>query len=85
LKDKQIVVWGTGRPKREFLHFGDRAHTCVNLMKSYSDFEHVNVVSRERLTILELKQFVCAVVGSKLSITLMDGVAATYRIHFKHC
>jgi GDP-L-fucose synthase len=61
--DKEIVVWGTGTPRREFLHVDDCADACVHLMKAYSDFEHVNVGSGEDLTILELMQLVCDVVG----------------------
>ena len=61
--DKEIVVWGTGTPKREFLHVNDCADACVHLMKVYSDHEHVNVGSGEDLSILELTQIVCDVVG----------------------
>jgi len=63
--DRQFVVWGTGEPRREFLHVDDCADACVHLMKTYSDFEHVNVGSGEDLTILELAQLVCDVVGFK--------------------
>jgi GDP-L-fucose synthase len=59
----EIVVWGTGMPKREFLHVDDCADACVHLMKTYSDFEHLNVGSGEDLTILELTKLVCDVVG----------------------
>lgn len=63
--DKTITVWGTGKPRREFLHVDDCADACVHLMKSYSDFEHVNVGSGKDVTILELTQLVCEVVGFK--------------------
>ena len=59
----EIVMWGTGQPRREFLHVDDCADACVHLMKSYSDVGHVNVGSGSDLTILELTQLVCAVVG----------------------
>lgn len=59
----EIVVWGTGTPRREFLHVDDCADACVHLMKKYSDFEHVNVGSGEDITILELTRLVCEVVG----------------------
>jgi GDP-L-fucose synthase len=65
----EIVIWGTGSPRREFLNADDCADACVHLMKSYSDFEHVNVGSGEDLTILELAQTVCEVVGFKGQIT----------------
>lgn len=60
-----ITIWGTGTPRREFLNADDCADACVFLMKSYSDFEHVNVGSGEDVTILELAQLVCEVVGFK--------------------
>ena len=58
-----ITIWGTGTPRREFLNADDCADACVFLMKTYSDFEHVNVGSGEDVTILELAQMVCKVVG----------------------
>lgn len=58
-----ITIWGTGSPRREFLHADDCADACVHLMKTYSDFEHVNVGSGEDITIFELAQLVCQVVG----------------------
>lgn len=59
----EVVVWGTGTPRREFLHCDDCADALVFLLKNYSDFEHVNVGSGEDVTILELTQMVCDVVG----------------------
>ncbi|MBT3072158.1 GDP-L-fucose synthase [Rhodomicrobium sp. Az07] len=61
--DLQITVWGTGTPRREFLHVDDCADACVHLMKVYSDDRHVNVGSGEDLTILELAHLVCAIVN----------------------
>ncbi|MGO9740140.1 MAG: GDP-L-fucose synthase [Roseiarcus sp.] len=61
--DRQLVVWGTGAPRREFLHVDDCADACVHLMKVYTDYEHVNVGSGEDITILELTRLVCDVVG----------------------
>lgn len=58
-----ITIWGSGTPRREFLHVDDCADACVHLMKSYSDFEHVNVGSGADITILELTELVCEVVG----------------------
>jgi len=60
---KEIVVWGTGTPRREFLHVDDCADACVHLMKTYSDSGHVNVGAEYDLTILELTRLVCDVVG----------------------
>jgi GDP-L-fucose synthase len=58
-----ITIWGTGTPRREFLHADDCADACVFLMKTYSGYEHVNVGSGEDITILELAKLVCRVVG----------------------
>ncbi|MDR6814944.1 GDP-L-fucose synthase [Neorhizobium sp. 2083] len=58
-----ITVWGTGTPRREFLHVDDCADACVHLMKTYSAETHVNVGSGEDVTILELAQLVSKVVG----------------------
>lgn len=58
-----ITVWGTGTPRREFLHADDCADALVFLLKSYSDAEHVNVGFGEDVSILELTQLVCSVVG----------------------
>ena len=68
--DREIVVWGTGSPRREFLHVDDCADACVHLMKVYSGSEHVNVGSGEDLTILELTRLVCDVVGFAGEIAL---------------
>ncbi|MDP9633784.1 UNVERIFIED_ORG: GDP-L-fucose synthase [Ensifer adhaerens] len=65
---EEITVWGTGTPRREFLHVDDCADACVHLMKTYSDETHVNVGSGEDVTILELTQLVCRVVGFEGSI-----------------
>ena len=56
-------MWGTGTPRREFLHVDDCADACVHLLKHYSGGEHVNVGSGEDVTIRELAELVCRVVG----------------------
>jgi GDP-L-fucose synthase len=61
----KIVMWGTGTPKREFLHVDDCADACVHLMTHYSGETHVNVGSGSDLTILDLTRLVCDVVGFK--------------------
>jgi GDP-L-fucose synthase len=58
-----ITIWGTGTPRREFLHVDDCADACVHLVKVYSGDDHVNVGSGEDLTIYELTQMVCDVTG----------------------
>ena len=61
--EREIVVWGSGTPRREFLHADDCADACVHLMKTYSEPSHVNVGAGEDITILELTQLVCEIVG----------------------
>ncbi len=60
---KEMVIWGTGSPRREFLHVDDCADACVHLMKTYSQAEHVNVGSGEDIPIYDLTRLVCDVVG----------------------
>jgi len=59
----EIVIWGSGTPRREFLHVDDAASALVHLMKVYSDAEHVNVGTGDDITIMELAKLVCEVVG----------------------
>lgn len=60
---RELVIWGSGMPRREFLHVDDCADALVMLMKNYSGDQHVNVGSGEDLTILELARQVASVVG----------------------
>ena len=60
---KAIEIWGTGTPRREFLHVDDCADACIFLLKSYSSDMHVNVGSGTDIAISELARLVCEVVG----------------------
>ena len=60
---KDVVMWGTGTPRREFLHVDDLAEACVHLMQHYSDPEIVNVGTGTDLTIRELAELVKSVIG----------------------
>jgi GDP-L-fucose synthase len=60
---KNVVVWGTGTPRREFLYVDDLADACVHLMKTYSDAELVNIGTGEDITIAEFARVVAATVG----------------------
>ena len=68
-EEREIVVWGTGTPRREFLHVDDCADACVHLMKTYSEAGHVNVGAGQDVTILELTKLVCEIVGFSGEIT----------------
>ncbi len=62
----EVVVWGTGKPKREFLHVDDMADACVYLMESFdaSDIgEFVNIGVGKDLTIKELAELIKGIVG----------------------
>lgn len=61
--DPHFVIWGTGRPRREFLHVNDCADALVHIMKVYSESEHINVGAGKDLTILELARLICEAVG----------------------
>ncbi|MCI5045480.1 MAG: GDP-L-fucose synthase [Aquisalinus sp.] len=68
-KAASMEIWGTGTPRREFLHVDDLADALVHLMKTYSDAEHINVGSGEDLTIEELARNVMHVVGFEGDLT----------------
>jgi GDP-L-fucose synthase len=59
----EVVVWGTGTPRREFLYVDDMADACVHLMKTYSDMEMVNIGTGEDITIADFARVVAAAVG----------------------
>ena len=59
---REVVVWGTGSPRREFLHVDDLADACVFVMKNYDDAEHINVGTGEDQTIRELADMVRGIV-----------------------
>ena len=54
----EVVIWGTGTPRREFLHVDDLADACVFLMEGYDDEMHINVGTGEDLSIRELAELV---------------------------
>lgn len=65
----EVVIWGTGSPKREFLHVDDLADACLFLMNNYNDGEIINIGTGEDITILELSKLIKKVVGFKGEIT----------------
>ena len=60
---KNVVVWGTGTPRREFLYVDDLADACVHLMKTYSSSDLVNIGTGEDVTIAGFARLVAATVG----------------------
>jgi GDP-L-fucose synthase len=62
-RDKKLTVWGTGKPRREFLHVDDLASACLLLLEKYDSPEIINVGCGEDISIRELSELICEVVG----------------------
>jgi GDP-L-fucose synthase len=62
-KDQKLIVWGTGQPRREFLHVDDLASACLLLLDKYDSPDIVNVGFGEDISIRELAELICEVVG----------------------
>ena len=59
----EVEIWGSGQPKREFLHVDDLADACIHLLRTYSDELHVNIGSGEDLSIADLASMIRDIVG----------------------
>lgn len=69
-QDKSVVIWGTGAPRREFLHVDDLADACYYLLEHYDGEQLVNVGSGVDVTIFELANLVKQIVGFNGEIEL---------------
>lgn len=73
----QVTIWGTGSPKREFMHVDDLADACFFLMQHYNDPDIINIGVGKDISILELAQLIQSVVGFegtiKHDLTKPDG------------
>ena len=67
--EKEVVVWGTGNPKREFLFVEDLTDALIHLMNNYSDEMHVNIGTGADISISELAQLIKKTVGYEGIIT----------------
>ena len=65
---RDVTIWGTGAPRREFLHVDDLADACVFLMQRYDEPRHINVGTGEDLSIRELAEMVRDVVYPKAAL-----------------
>ena len=65
----EVIMWGTGSPKREFLHVDDLADACVYLMETYNEPGLVNIGTGEDISILDLAKLVQKTVGYKGEIS----------------
>ena len=61
--DKEVVVWGTGKPLREFMHCDDLADACIFLMNNYSDLQFVNIGVGDDISIFDLAHLIKNIVG----------------------
>jgi len=61
--EKSVTIWGTGAPKRDFLHVDDMADACVHLMESYNEKGLVNIGTGTDITILELAEIIRDITG----------------------
>jgi GDP-L-fucose synthase len=62
-KDRKLTVWGSGTPRREFLHVDDLASACLMLLEKYNSPEIINVGCGEDISIVELAELICDLVG----------------------
>jgi GDP-L-fucose synthase len=68
-KDRELIVWGSGKPRREFLHVDDIASACLLLLEQYDSPEIINVGCGEDISIRELAGLICDVVGFEGELT----------------
>ena len=67
--DREVVVWGSGSPLREFMHCDDLADALIFLLKNYSEYEHINVGSGVEISIRKLTETIADIVGYKATLT----------------
>ncbi len=70
---RELGVWGSGKPQREFLHVDDLASACVFLLQNYDNPEIINIGTGTDLTIRELAELICEVVGFEGDLTFDPG------------
>lgn len=66
---KEVIVWGTGIAKREFLHVDDLAEACIFLMNNYNSSEIINIGTQKEVSIKKLVETTRSIVGFKGKIT----------------
>ncbi len=71
--EASLTVWGSGRPRREMMHVDDCAAALVHLLEHYHEAGPINVGTGEEVTILQLAQLICEVVGFTGAIVLDPG------------
>ena len=71
--DRTVLLWGTGTPRREFLHVDDLADCCLHLMRHYDQAGHINVGTGRDLSIAELAELVRGIVNPDALVAYDDG------------
>jgi len=66
---REVVIWGTGAPRREFLHVDDLADACVFIMDRYEAEEHINVGTGEDISIRELAETLREIIHPAATLT----------------
>jgi GDP-L-fucose synthase len=90
-----VEIWGTGSPKREFLHADDLADACYFLMKNYNDKDFINIGTGEDISVKDLALLIMDIVGYKgelkFNTTKPDGtprklmdVSRLHQLGWKH-
>lgn len=68
-RTREVVLWGTGKPRREFLHVDDLADACLYVMQNWEEALHINIGTGQDLTIRELAELIQAVVAPQVELT----------------
>ena len=72
LNKEEVIVWGTGKPLREFMHVDDLAEGLIFLMENYSEYEHVNIGTGKEISITEFATIIKNISGWKGKIKFDD-------------
>ena len=72
LNKEEVIIWGTGKPLREFMHVDDLAEGLIFLMENYSDYEHVNIGTGKEISITEFAEIIKNISGWKGKIKFDD-------------
>ncbi|MFP6779061.1 MAG: GDP-L-fucose synthase [Alphaproteobacteria bacterium] len=63
LNKDEVVLWGSGKPLREFMHVDDLAEGLLFLMENYSDYEHINIGTGKEISIIEFANIIKKIAG----------------------
>ena len=72
LNKEEVIIWGTGKPLREFMHVDDLAEGLIFLMENYSEYEHVNIGTGKEISITEFANIIKNISGWKGKIKFDD-------------